>query len=385
MRILQVHCFYQQPGGEDTVVDAEYKLLSQHGHTVKLISKHNNAINGMSGAEKIRLAAGTTWSLSSYKTMLLELAAFKPDVVHVHNIFPLWSPSIFDACRKAGVPVVQTIHNFRFICVNALFYRDGKVCEACSGQVTPWQGVYHGCYRGSRVQSAVLAASIGINHVRNVKRERTVIALSKFARTKLIANGFSEERIHVKANFLANDYKVGAHGGAYALFAGRLSEEKGIETLVKSLQELDGRIHVKIAGDGPLQDVLANQNLKNVDVLGRISRDKLLTLMAEARCFLFPSVWYEHCPMVLLEALAVGLPIVASSIGSIGEIIEHGREGWLYPPGDYLALAKILAQVFDPGFDLSETIRNAAETYAQRYHANANYVALMKIYEAARS
>lgn len=202
MRILQLHNLYKIPGGEDVVVQAEKTLLENYGHEVVLLQADNHNITSF--FSQTMTALNTVYSFSAKKRVQAEIAKFQPDIVHVHNFFPLWSPAVYDACQEARVPVLQTLHNYRLFCPGAFFYRDGKVCEDCLGKFFPWPGVVHRCYRGSRVGSAVLATMQAVHRARGTWKERVnlYIALTEFARHKFIEAGLPADKIVVKPNFL---------------------------------------------------------------------------------------------------------------------------------------------------------------------------------------
>ncbi|MEM9980255.1 MAG: glycosyltransferase, partial [Cyanobacteria bacterium P01_D01_bin.2] len=231
MRILSIHNAYQIRGGEDVSTAAEQTLLRNHGHTVDVYEENNDSIKDM-GA--VQLAARTLWSKASYGTVRAKLRAHRYDIVHVQNFFPLISPSVYYAARAENVPVVQTLRNYRLICPNALFFRDGKVCEDCMGKAIPYPGIVHGCYREDRKASAAVASMVTSHRLLRTwpKMVDQYITLTQFARNKMIEGGLPADKIVVKPNFVAPEPKVGSGQGGYALYVGRLSVEKGLDTLL---------------------------------------------------------------------------------------------------------------------------------------------------------
>src|SRR4051794_39402509 len=222
--ILLVHNAYQQAGGEDAVLAAEAGLLEAQGHTVSTFVANNREIRRLSSLQNVRVAAETIWSRRSEREIRRRIAALKPVVAHFHNTFPLISPSAYYACQRAGVPVVQTVHNFRFLCPNAVFYRDDRPCTDCLGKTPPWPGVVHACYRDSRVTTGVVATMLTVHRLAGTwdRQVDQYIALTEFMRGKLIEGGFRADQIAVKPNFVSPDPGVGGHRGRYALFVGRL-------------------------------------------------------------------------------------------------------------------------------------------------------------------
>src|ERR1700733_6841799 len=255
MNVLLVHNFYQQPGGEDQVFADEGKLLEQHGHSVSHFTMHNDAVEGMG---KFALARKTIWNKDSQQSLRQAIRNARAEVVHFHNTFPLISPAAYYTAHEEECGVVQTLHNYRLLCPGATMYRDGKVCEECMGKLGPWPGVLHGCYRNNRLATAAVAAMITFHRKRGTWQNQVdvYIALTQFGRGKFIAGGLPGEKIVVKPNFVDPDPQPGSGDGGFALFVGRLTEEKGIATLLKAWKSLSNRtgLSLKIAGDGPMRD-----------------------------------------------------------------------------------------------------------------------------------
>lgn len=252
MRVLICHNFYQQGGGEDQVFAAESELLRKFGHEVQTHSVHNDAVE-LQG--RLKLAASTIWNRSAASEIADRVRKHRAQVVHFHNTFPLLSPAVYSAAQGAGAAVVQTLHNYRLICPAATLFRDGKPCEKCLGRL-PLPGVVHGCYRGSRAATAVAAAMLGVHRALGTYADQidAYIALTNFARDKFVEAGFDGGKIHVKPNFLDPDPGEGSGDGGFALFVGRLSEEKGIRPMLEAWKTAGKTIPLKICGDGPLAD-----------------------------------------------------------------------------------------------------------------------------------
>jgi glycosyltransferase involved in cell wall biosynthesis len=379
--VLLSHNHYQQPGGEDQVFKAEGALLEAHGHRVVRYTLHNDSIADMSRPE---LAKATVWNGATYRELRALIGREQPQVAHFHNTFPLISPAAYYAAQAEGVPVVQTLHNYRLVCPNALFFREGRVCEDCSGKVIPWPGVAHACYRGSRSSSAAVAAMLTAHRVLGTwpRTVDTYIGLTEFARQRFIRGNLPAEKIVVKPNFVHPDPGAGRGDGEYVLFVGRLSEEKGVDTLLKAWERPQVGVPLKIVGDGPLasQVAKATERSGEVEWLGRQPQEQVLTLMKEAKALIFPSVWYEGFPMVLAEAYAVGLPVIASDLGSMSSLVVHGRTGLRFPPGDPEELASQVEWISTHSADLQRMRTEARAEFEAKYTAERNYQLLMDIY-----
>jgi glycosyltransferase involved in cell wall biosynthesis len=325
MRILLVHNYYRQPGGEDVVFRAERDLLQAAGHEVMLYERDNSEIDDSSVVRRLRLLRRTSWADDSHSALAEIVRSRRPDVAHFHNTFPLVSPAGWYACRDNGVPVVQTLHNYRLLCLNAQLFRDGGVCESCVGRA-PWPGVLHACYHGSRTHS-LAAASMLLTHRLKDSYLRAVdayIALTEFARRKFIEGGLPVQLIHVKPNFVEPDPGVRHGSGDYVLFVGRLAREKGVEALLAAWRQL-ADIPLKIAGDGPLLEsvraAIASRGESAVELLGQQPATEIMRLLRGARFLIFPSVWYEGFPRTLAEAFACGVPVLASRLGGVAETL----------------------------------------------------------------
>ena len=387
MRVLLVHNCYQQPGGEDMVVAAETALLTAHGHAVQQLVFDNDDIGShRSALDSVRLAGTTVWSKHGYGAVRNAIRSFHPDIVHFHNTFPLISPAGYYAAGAERVPVVQTLHNFRLLCANGLFYRDGHICEDCLGKPVPLPGIVHACYRESRAASG---AAVTMQTVHRALRSWTrmvdrYIVLGEFARQKFIQGGLPANKVVIKPNFVP-DPSTGDGHGQYALFAGRLSPEKGIGTLLRAWERLGGKIPLKVAGDGPLAADVADavRRSPGIEWLGRLSPTAITTAMQDAAFLVFPSEWYEGLPRTIIESFAVGTPVIAPNVGAMREVIREGDTGLHFRSGDPADLARVIEDAFA---HLEEHARMRAQARAEfeaRYTAEENYHTLMDIYSHA--
>lgn len=384
MRVLRIHNRYLIRGGEDESLEAEMRLLRERGHQVGLFLETNERLAAIG---MLRAGLRTTWSRSSYLQLRRLLREYEYDLVHVHNFFPLLSPAVYYAAQYEGLPVVQTLHNYRLLCANGLFYRSGTVCEDCLGRGSPWPGVARGCYRQSRAATAAIAAMQWIHRLLGTwkKRVDVYVALTEFSRKKSVEGGLPPRRIVVKPHFVYPDPGIGQGRGGYALYAGRLSSEKGLRTLVAAWAFIGGRLPLKVVGDGPEAEWLGavTRRQPGIDWLGRKPMAEVLTLMGEARFLLLPSVWYETFGRVAIEAFAKGTPVIASNIGAIAELVDHGRTGLLFRPGDADDLAQKVQWALDHPQELTAMRREARAEYEAKYTADRNYAMLMDIYRRA--
>lgn len=380
--VLIVHERYRQSGGEDVVVAAEAALLASAGHRVETLIVDNRTIpERPSATSQLRLALDTVWARAWPTRVADAVRRGDFDIVHAHNTLPLLSPTVHRAARRAGAATVQTLHNYRLVCPAATLFRDGRPCEDCVGAAVAWPAVRHACYRGSRSQSAVVATMLATHRAaRTWQGVDAFVALTDFARGRLLAGGLPPERTVVKPNFLPVDPGPGRGGGAF-LVAGRLVEEKGVRTLLAALERTP-QVGVRIAGTGPLEAEVRAAGA-GVVALGETSRDAVLDELGSATALIVPSRWYEGFPMAVVEAFARGVPVIASRLGSLGQIVEDGRTGLHVRPGDPDDLARAVSWAADHPVAMREMGRRARQVFEERYTAAANYPQLMAIYASA--
>lgn len=377
IRVLVVHTAYRQRGGEDVVCEAEIDLLRSRGHAVELFVRHNYEL---SATRTMRAVRETVWSSRAVATMTQLMDRFAPDVVHVHNTFPLISPSIYWVASKRGVPVVQTLHNFRLLCPQAMFLRDNRVCEECIGRF-PWSGVVHRCYRGSLAHTSVLAGMLGVHRAIGTYRNKVTryIALTEYSRLKFIEGGVPPNKIDVKPNFVDLPSPPDRPREGF-LFVGRLSREKGIDVLVESA-ELSMPSGLRVAGSGPEAQRL--EGIPGVALLGAICAARVREEMTRAIGLVLPSICYENFPRTVVEAFACGLPVIASRIGSLAELVHDNQTGLLFEAGNAHDLAAKIAWAHAHPARMREMGCNARARYEASYASERNYVMLLGIYENA--
>lgn len=347
MKILLVHNYYQQPGGEDVVYEQERKLLESHGHQVITYERKNSELLSYSGFQRLFLPAKTIWARDSFREILYLIRRERPCIAHVHNTFVQISPSVFAACREEGVPVVQTLHNFRLMCPGGNLFREGKVCEDCLHSGLR-ESVRHACYRGSFTATATTALMLTVHRTARTWSEGVTgyIALTEFAKRKFVAAGLPRGKIHVKPNFVTPDPGPKEELGDFAVCVGRLSPEKGVQTLFRAWRQLRTPIPLQVIGDGPLRPQLGQMvsqwNMSNVFFAGRLSSGETRSRIRGARLLILPSECYENFPMAVVEAFSCGTPVVCSRLGAMQEIVSDHANGLLVTPGKPDELARTL-------------------------------------------
>lgn len=382
-KVLLVHNFYQIGGGEHTVFENEKKLLLENGHEVYTYTRSNDELK--SAKWKLLLVPfSTVWSFKTYFDVRRLIREKKIDIVHCHNTFPLISPSVYYAARSMRVPVVQTIHNFRFLCPNGLFYCEGQICEKCREQNTFLPALQNKCYRNSTVQTAVVAAMLRIHLRLGTYQKINYIFLTEFNKQK-----FSEridiraENVFVKPNFVQPvvTETAGPVKNKF-IFAGRLDEYKGIPFLLDVWPTLPKEYELHIYGDGDLRDV-CRQAAKhcNIHYMGFRSRETILADLADSAALLFPSTLYEGFPMIIAESFAIGRPVVCASLGNHGDVIRVSGGGVLYKNGDNESFRNAIEEIVSCN---AQYASNAAAYYQAQLTPEKNYEMLCDIYDKAQ-
>jgi glycosyltransferase involved in cell wall biosynthesis len=386
MKILMVHDYYSIRGGEDSCFEREMALLERKNVEVIGYSRRNtdDTAGSLSWNSKLALGIRTIWSHSDYQALRQLICTQKPDLMHVQNSFPLISPSAYYAAHHEDIPVIQTLHNYRLICPSAVFMRENKICEDCAHKTFPWPAVFHSCYSHGRAATAVTSSMIAVHRALNTWRDVVdgYIAQSEFMRSKFIECGLPARKVFLKAGFVYPDPGEAFGSGDYAIFVGRLAPEKGVDVLLKAWERTKQPWPLKIIGEGPLDASIraSASRIPGVEVLGRVSNEELDHLRRNARFQIVPSIWYEGAPAVILEAFAIGLPIVASRIGSLATMIDHSRTGLHFEAGNAADLAAQADRMFLCPAELAWMRRNARTDFLNKYTADESFTALMDVY-----
>jgi glycosyltransferase involved in cell wall biosynthesis len=386
MRIVVVHNRYRsaQPSGENLVVDQEAALLRSAGHEVIGYERESDDIHRSPLAQRALVPARVVWSPADRAALSNLLERSRPDVVHLHNTFPLISPSVLAASRTRGVPVVATLHNFRLLCANAQLLRDGGPCELCVGRV-PWRAVAHRCYRDSALATAPIALGIQVHRSRRTWLDGVTrfIAVTEFVKQRFVAGGLPAMHIRVKPNFVPRPARRRHGPGGYMLFLGRLSPEKGLDLLLDAWSPELGELLV--VGDGPSRvelEARAARHGSSVRFLGNQSRERCMELLRGARGLVVASRVYETFGLVVVEAYAHGVPAVAPALGALPELVQHGKTGLLFAPGDSGDLRSRLVQLSNPQVS-TRMGEEALRSYEASYTPERNLAQLLDIYREA--
>ena len=379
-KVLVVHNYYQIPGGEDTVVSNEKKLLEDHGHEVMLYTRHNSELKTLSKVQKLLLPISTIFNFQTYKEVKKIIREEKIDIVHVHNTLNLISPSIYYAALSCRVPVVQTIHNFRVLCPGATFYRDGHVCEDCvnKGLIC---AVQHRCYRESILQTVACVCSNWFHRFLGTYGKLNYICLTEFNKEKLLSlKQIKRENVYVKPNFVEspNENEINESRKNQIVYAGRLDKLKGVDFMLQAWSEMkESDLKLIICGIGPLEEwckeYITSHQINNVEMKGFVSNKEVKRLLSESKAMILPTQWYEGFPMTILEAFSVGTPVLGSAIGNVGDLIKEHVNGSCFSPVDKNELLHAVNH-------LDVSYKNVFEYYQKYYSAESNYEALLDIY-----
>jgi glycosyltransferase involved in cell wall biosynthesis len=375
MRILVAHNAYLYRGGEDTVVEAEIALLRRHGHEVVLYRRDNAELDAL---PLWQAAMDSVWSKRTVMEAGRLLASFRPHLIHAHNTFPLISPSLYGIADELGIPVVQTLHNFRLLCPQAMLMRNGRYCDDCVGR-WPWRAVLHRCYRGSLAQSALSAGMVSGHRMLGTWRNRVrrYIVLNQMCREIFIRGGLPPEKLSIKPNFVEANDVPGEHKRRGGLFIGRLAAEKGLLTLAQAIRQTPVT-RIAVCGSGPLQAFVEQSEW--LDYIGYEQGEALRTRIRNAEFLVMPSTGIESFGLAAIEAFACGTPVIASRHGGLREIVEHGHNGLLVTPGNADELAEAIAYAVSNPIQMRRMGLEAYQTYLARYTPERNYSTLMAIY-----
>lgn len=388
MKILMAHNYYQHRGGEDISFTHDAALLEAHGHRVIRVTRDNRDISAGGLRSNARLSATTVWSQEAYRELKRLLQDERPQVAHFQNTFPLLSPSVYYACRAMGVPVVQNLRNYRLMCANVLFRRDGRVCEDCLGKPVPWPAVVHACYRHSRSSSAVVASMLAVHRALGSwhRKVNVYVALTEFGRRKFIEGGLPAEKIVVRPNFVIPDPGPSMERGDFVLFVGRLSEEKGVNLLLEAWSHLD-HIPLKMVGSGPLglelEREIGRRGLRHVQLVGEMEHPDVMEAIKTCRFVVIPSLWYEGFSRVLVETFACGKVALAPDLGTFAELVDDRRTGVLFSPASGRDLAAQVEWAWSHPHEMTRIGLGARKDFEANYTAERNYEMLMDIYRRA--
>ena len=380
MKIMVCHNSYQQLGGEDSVVAAEIALLKSYDHNVYIYTVTNDEIDG--AFKKIKTGLNAAYSKTSKDKFSQVLLKFKPDIVHFHNIFPLMTPSVYDACAEHGIAVVQTLHNYRNICSAALLLRDGKDCDLCING-SSYQAVRHKCYRNSYLQTFAVSRMIAKHRNKNTWQNKVnrYIVPSESAGKIFIRANFPERKISVKPHFVSVADPEVTTVQSFALFVGRISAEKGVKTLIKAFNK--NAIPLKIIGDGPLKTHFESSSASNIQWLGSLPHEQVYAYMRQAQFLIMPSECRETFGMTVIEAFANMLPVLCSNIGALPELVVEDKTGLHFEAGDAKELSA-KAKILFGSTSKCELMGNEARVHYEKYFtAERNYGLLMQIYTQA--
>jgi glycosyltransferase involved in cell wall biosynthesis len=385
VKVLLCHAYYTQRGGEDRSFEEERELLVAGGHEVVEYVRRNDEMERMGSLQAF---VTTLWNRRAGHDVADVVRRERPDVMHCTNTFPLISPVACRAASRGGVAVVQALRNYRLLCANSYLMRDDRPCEECVGRAIPWPAVAHRCYRDSAPASAAVAAMQVLHRTLGTWRRHVdaFFTLTEFARQKFVSAGLPAERIHVKFNSVQPDPGIGAGDGGYVAFAGRLSREKGVPTLLDAWHQNRDLPPLRIFGEGPLLELVeaAAQRDQRIQSMGRMPEADVQRAFGRALAVVVPSLWYETFGRTVAEAFAGGTPVVASRIGALAELVEAGRTGWSFTPGNTPELAAAVRTAMRLGVEERAAMRSRVRAvYEGRFTPQHNYARLMEIYGIA--
>jgi len=386
VKILFIHNRYKQHGGEDIIVDLETSLLTEKGHDVKKVIFDNTSIDGF--FSKAAAALRSVYNFTSARTVAKAIADFKPDVIHVHNLFFVASPSVLSIAHKHKIPVVFTLNNYRLLCCNSILMRNNEICELCINKKFPISGIRYKCYRNSAIESALVTAITGIHKLLNTWNNTitTYIALNEFSRSKFLNSSLhiTDQKIITNQNFVRDPGEGNGQREEFFLFAGRIVKEKGVHILAQAFAAMPDN-KIIIIGEGPDKDLLERTFTSNSNIIfkGQMPHEQVSNYMKRCQAVICPSIWYEGTPLTVIEAFATGTPVIASRLGAMMESVLNGYNGFLFTAGDPDDLKKKI-RVFISETTSNKTLyQNARHTYLEKFQSEVHYNAILKIYETA--
>lgn len=385
--VLIVHNYYQIPGGEDTVVANEKKMLEDNGHKVILYSRNNSELKTIKKLQKIFLPINTVFSVKTYREIKKCIKENNIDIVHVHNTLNLISPSVYYAALSCKVPVVQTIHNFRLLCPAATFYRDNHICEDCIKYGLKC-AIKHNCYRNSKIQTLACVITIKIHRLLGVYKKINYICLTEFNKEKLLQLNnnsktvITSSKVFVKSNFIDINKKIikKIQRKNQFVFVGRLDKLKGIEILLNAWKDIKD-VDLVVCGIGPEEKwckrFIKENNLNNIYMMGFLPNNKAIEIISQSKALILPTQWYEGFPMTIIESLACGTPVIASNIGNVGDLIKDGINGLRFNFDSIEDLRKKI-------YEINDMYESSKNYYEEHYTKEKNYKELVSIYSSIR-
>lgn len=383
-RVLIVHNYYQLPGGEDTVVANEKKMLDSNGHTVVFYTRNNSELEKLGIIQKFLFPFSIIFNIKTYKDARKIIKNQKINIVHVHNTLSLVSPAVYYAARSMKVPIVQTVHNFRLICPGAIFYRNGNICEECvtKGLIC---AIKYKCYRGSRIQTLACVINMKIHRMTGIYKKINYICLTDFNKGKLLKlKCIPKDKVFVKPNFIQQngEFVPSDNRADQFVFAGRLEKIKGIDFLLEAWKQM-GKNTPKliICGVGPMKDwcmKFINENMLNAEMKGYVPNAEVRRIISKSKALIFPTQLYEGFPMSIVEAFSTGTPVICPNFGNAGNIVSDQVTGYKYKKGSHDSLISAIRKVDNKIFE--STYKEFLEKYTEEY----NYKLLMDIYEEAK-
>ncbi len=403
MKILFAHKFFHPAGGPETVLFQSMEALQKMGHEVipfsmrrpgnlptpyskYFVTEVNYHDPNGSFLRKLKMATSLVYSREAKKKMELLIREQKPDIAHLHNIYHQLSPSILLPLKKHNIPIVMSLHDFKLVCPNYTFLRDGQVCEECEGKHF-YKAIKYKCVKDSYLKSTISAVEMHLHKLfkiyeRNIDR---FIVLSQFSKERFVRYGLPEEKIILLPNPIEiPSFRKQEGKDKHVLFFGRLSDKNGIFTLIKAMRRLP-EIKLLVLGEGEQQelilDYLRENKMGNVELVGFLSGEKLKKTIANCSFLVFPNNCYHNCPMSILESFASGKPVIGSNLGSVPELVKDGITGHLFEPRDEKDLAKKIKCLYENPQMIEKMGQNARRKVEENYSAEKYYPKLLQIYE----
>jgi glycosyltransferase involved in cell wall biosynthesis len=386
VKILFIHNRYQQPGGEDVAVELESSVLKEKGHETQFLFFDNTGITGL--FQKLKTGFKAVYNPGSAIQLKRKIAEFKPDLIHIHNLFFTASPSVLYTAQRFKIPVIFTLHNYRLICANALLLRKNEICELCIHKKLPIAGIRYKCYRNSVTGSALVTLISGFHKFIGTWKNKitTYITLNEFSRSRLLQSSLQieEHKMITKPNFIPDPGEGSPQRENFFLFAGRVVKEKGVHVLAEAFAGIP-EYKVKIIGDGPEKKSLEEKfnSYPNISFTGYMDHYSVLEYMKRCKALICPSIWYEGAPLTIIEAFATGTPVIASRLGSMAESISEGYNGLHFIAGDAIDLQEKIRLFIQKTNKDTKLYQNARQSYLEKYHPDIHYKAIMNIYEDA--